>query len=102
MMPQNPWTKFRPVNPAPDSVASILGLPKSATTMLQTDFFPKHRQIRYLGKNPNGLPLYSEKEIGSVLDPIANLSLKKDEVEQYRDRMAPVIAQAYKSRCIPT
>ena len=64
-----------------------IGLPKTATTTLQRELFPAHRQLEYLGKVP-GEKEYFDSQIGAVLNVIDKISIKPEKVAEYADRMA--------------
>jgi len=77
-----------------------IGLPKTASTTLRTEFFPKHPQLEYLGKLKN--KTFRDADITKILTSIERAPVDPQNVSEYKDLFAANVAPAMDQRRIPT
>ena len=58
-----------------------LGYPRSGSTSLQKNFFPKHLQINYLGRFPEGLSGPKHLELTELINKLDDNEFKNRKVE---------------------
>ena len=78
-----------------------VGLPKTATTMLQAHLFPNHPQIEYLGKFPRGRNLFRDAAINTIIMEVARKRVFNPDLERCRRLFDESIAPALQSGRIP-
>ncbi len=79
-----------PVSVCDDILHFHVGLPKTATSLLQSRFFPEHKQIEYLGKILPGNS-FPDSRVGALVHDMLRKGVFKCDVELNRRRFDEVV-----------
>jgi len=78
-----------------------VGLPKTATTMLQAHLFPGHSQIEYLGKFPGRRNVFRDAAVREIITEVARERVFNPDIACCRRRFVESIAPALEAGRIP-
>ena len=78
-----------------------VGLPKTATTMLQVDLFPHHSQLDYLGKFCERRSMFRDSAVRAIIMDIARGNVFKPDLDRCRSRFAESIGPAAMAGKVP-
>lgn len=78
-----------------------VGLPKTATSLLQAHLFPHHPQIEYLGKFCEGRSGFRDSAVRAIIMDIARGNVFKPDLDRCRSLFAESIAPAAEAGKVP-